>query len=511
MLIVTAATVAAVTSGAAGRQRDTPVTSTDLRAERANNTPVLAADPTDGRFVVLANRVDATEFDCALHASGDGGRTWRPLPARLRRPDGVDHCYAPQVVFDRQGRLYLLLVGLAGPGNRPAGVFLATSADRGRSFSDPRQLLGPGNYQVRLAIDPRPAGRGRLHLVWLEARGEPSLGSLPPPPNPIRAAHSDDGGRTWSDPVQVSDPDRDLVVAPQVAVGSAGDVHVLYYDLHADRRDYHGLEGPIWDGTWTLLHAASTDGGQTFRDSQVVTDAISPPGRVMLIFTMPPPGLATLGDGRVVAAWPDARHGDPDVLAANSADGGATWRGPVRVNDDPGGSGATQLLPTLAAADGRAEVLWLDRRRDPTGDIATDVHYSASTDGGASFGASVRVNAKAFDARTGARYPIPSAAGLVEWGSGLGLLAGGHRTVAAWPDTRHVPSGMTHQDIFATLISHPSKGASAVGPGAVAAGLTLTAGALLVVVRRRRDHPATAPGGPSAPAHAVEGKDRPRP
>lgn len=489
------AVAALATAGFAGQaevSRDVPVTSTDLRVQAGNNTPVLAADPTDPRFVVMANRIDSVRFGCRLHASGDGGRSWLPVPTLPDLPDDIDHCYAPQVVFDGQGRLHVLLVGLAGPGNRPVGVYLASSGNRARTFSQPRQILGANSYQVRLAIDRNEGDPGRLYLVWLHATAEPSLGSLPPPPNPILAAHSDDGGRTWSDPVRVSDPARDLVVAPALAVGTEGGVHVAYYDLGRDRRDYHGLEGPVWDGRWSLVHTRSTDVGQSFEQGRAVTDAIAPPARVMLIFTMPGPALATVEGGGLVAAWPDARHGDPDVLAARSADAGTTWQGPIRVNDDPVGNGATQLLPALAAAGGRVDALWLDRRADPEQDIATHVRYATSIDGGATFAPSLRLTTRPSDARAGARYPIPSAAGLVEWGSGLGLLAGQHRVVAAWPDTRHVPPGMGQQDIFAATLTHPASGPAPWA--ALAAVLTLAAGGALVAVLWGRR--AARPGGP---------------
>ncbi|MGH9222251.1 MAG: hypothetical protein ACRD2W_00255 [Acidimicrobiales bacterium] len=55
---------------------DMPVTATNATKELAQNSPTLAVDPTDERFVALASRIDGQEFSCALHVSGDGGRTW---------------------------------------------------------------------------------------------------------------------------------------------------------------------------------------------------------------------------------------------------------------------------------------------------------------------------------------------------------------------------------------------------------------------------------------------------
>ncbi len=132
---------------------EVPVTATNQGTAPANNSPVLAGDPTDPRFVVMANRLDAPDFDCALQVSGNGGRGWltvRPVP---QLPEGADKCYAPEVAFDGDGVLYYLFVGLAGAGNEPMGAFL-TSADRERTFAPLRQVLGPANFSVRMAIDP---------------------------------------------------------------------------------------------------------------------------------------------------------------------------------------------------------------------------------------------------------------------------------------------------------------------------------------------------------------------
>jgi len=159
--------------------------------------------------------------------SGDGGRGWvraEPVP---ELPPGAERCYAPEIAFDGHGRLYFLFVGLEGLGNSPMGVFITSSTDRGRTFSSPHQVLGRQNYMVRLAIDPMVGGRSRIHLVWLRAGADPPLGGLPAGvANPILAAHSDDAGQTFSEPVQVSDPDRPRAVSPAVAVGGDGAVNV---------------------------------------------------------------------------------------------------------------------------------------------------------------------------------------------------------------------------------------------------------------------------------------------
>ena len=475
---------------------EVPVTAMAENLQLGNNSPTLLADPGDTRFVALANRLDNPDFDCALHVSGDGGRHWVPVQPVPELPAGADKCYAPEIAFDGDGVLHYLFIALAGNGNNPSGTYLVTSADRGRTFSAPRRVLGPERYMVRMAIDRTMGSRGRLHLVWLEAKGGSPLGGLGPPPNPIMAAYSDDGARTFSTPVQVSDPARARVVAPALALGPDHRVHVLYYDLGDDARDYQGLEGPTWEGNWSLVLASSSDGGEAFGASVVVDDEVTPPERVMLIYTMAPPALAVDDENRIFAAWYDARSGDWDVFLRRSVDGGGSWEGRRRLNDDAKGNGRHQYLPRLAVApDGRLDAVFYDRRNDRS-NVRNNVYVTSSSDGAASFLPNVRLTSEASSSQIGTRYPIPSALGLVEFGSRIAVLSERSRIVAAWTDTRNQDVDSFGQDIFATQVEVGAESGEPWWRSPIAAGafgLVVAIGAGAVLVRRRRGPPPSEP------------------
>jgi LPXTG-motif cell wall-anchored protein len=347
-------------------------------------------------------------------------------------------------------------------------------------------VLGPLNFAVRMAIDPDRGAGGRIHLVWIRATSSPSLGGFGPPPNPIVSAYSDDGGRTFTEPLQVSDPARERVVAPALAIGPEGAVHVAYYDLGRDAVDYQGLEGPVWPEPWSLVLSSSLDGGRTFTPGVVVDDAILPAERVMLIFTMAPPALVAGRDGLVCAAWTDARNGDPDALSRCSDDQARSWRDVRRLNDDPLGNGASQYLPRLAlSADNRLDAVFFDRREDPR-NVLNHVYLTYSTDGGRGFAPNLRISSEPSDPRIGQQYVHPAAQGLYEIGARLGLLSQPAQAVAAWPDTRHWTRGTTGQDLVAATIALPKTGGRPVTAVLVAAGLLLTAAAVTVIVIRRR-------------------------
>lgn len=462
-----------------------PITASNAVLGAGNNSPLLVADPGNSDFLALANRLDAPDYSCSLHVSGDRGQRWTPVTPVSTLPPGADKCYGPEVAIDDNGRLYFSYLGLAGRGNLPMGVFLTTSSDRGRTWEPPHQVLDRLNFGVRMAIDPSFGEAGRIHLVWLHAGSEPGLGSLGTSVNPIFTAHSDDGGKTFTEPMQVSDSERRRVVAPALALGPDHAVHVAYYDLGDDTRDYNGLDGPVWEGSWELLVASSTDGGNRFGRGVVAEPEVVPHERVMVIFTMAPAALVA-GNDRVCLAWADARNGDADVLARCSSDRARTWSAPHRVNDDPVANGLTQYLPRLAMApDGRLDAVFFDRRDDRE-NLRNDVSYAFSRNGGRTFSRRVKLTTTGSSlSLIGQRYALPSAgANRYDFGFRIALLSRADDALAAWTDTHNsVPSTKT-QDIFATTVTPPAKeGASLARIALVVIVVGAVAGAF--VLRRR--------------------------
>ncbi len=413
----------------------------------AHNSPSLVRSPVAASELAVADRIDTPRYSCALHLSTDGGESWRQIP--IPAPRGEEpKCYAPDVAFGADGTLHLSFVTLKGTGNVPNAVWLASMRRGQRTLSEPKKVLGALAFQVRLVADP-DAPR-RLYLSWLQG-SDVALFRFVRPGNPIRLMRSDDGGASWSKPTRVSNPARARVVAPSAALGHGGEVYVLYLDLGEDRLDYEGAHngrgGPPYPGPWKLVLARSRDRGATWEES-VVEPRLVPSGR-FIVFIPPFPSLAIdRKSNRVYASFSDSRFGDPDVRVWTLANGASSWQS-TRVNDTPRGDRTSQYLPKLAVApNGRLDVVYYDRRRDPH-NVQNEVSLQSSYDHGASFTKRTTLSQRPFDSRIG----FGSDRGLPDLGSRLGLLSTKDRAFAVWTDTRAGTQASGKQDLARALIA----------------------------------------------------------
>ncbi len=76
-------------------------------------------------------------------------------------------------------------------------------------------------------------------------------------------------------------------------------------------------------------------------------------------------------------------NSDPcQVNFARSTDGGKTWSSPMKINDDPSGTGVVHWFGTFAVApNGRIDALWFDNRANPTQPVSA-LFFRSSFDGG---------------------------------------------------------------------------------------------------------------------------------
>jgi hypothetical protein len=179
------------------------------------------------------------------------------------------------------------------------------------------------------------------------------------------------------------------------------------------------------------------------------------PTRRFLVFLPPYPGLAVdEQSGRIYVAFEDALPGDPDVYLWTLARGAAAWSPPRRVNDTPLHDHTWQYLAALSAApNGRLDVVYYDRRKDPSNRM-TGVSLQSSFDGGRTFTAHVSLTNRLFSSRIG----FGQERNMPELGSRLALISDDSHAIAAWADTRYGSLATGKQVIESARVSFTGNG-----------------------------------------------------
>jgi hypothetical protein len=294
--------------------------------------------------------------------STDGGTTFTDkgaLPASANG-DAGDPVLARDTT---SGTIYFATLMFSG-----SGMQCFRSTDNGATFTAPVNCApGTSGFQDKewITVDNFPgAGRGNVYLVWRDFG----------PGNAIKFSRSTDGGATYG-------PSGGTVIAAEGAFNVQG----AYVTVGPDHAVYvFWLDQSAGSGTPNIIKMRkSTDQGLTF--GAAVT--------VQTLHTNFVNGGLSLNGGFRTNAFPQAvvrptnasqlyvvyndctstpcatssDHGN--IFLTRSADGGATWTAPVKVNDDATSNdqwfGAIAISP-----DGNSLfVSWYDRRNDPANSL----------------------------------------------------------------------------------------------------------------------------------------------
>jgi len=371
----------------------------------------------------------------------------------------------------------------------------------------------------------------------------------------IMNQYSDDQGRTWSTPQFIGGSSATLcsgalpVTLPPAPPGMNECVDSQGSDPVVDPRT-GALYVTFWNGdgidcTNQVLAVSSTDGGQTWSSPSRVScltvsyptasSSVCPaaPSGEWLVsgfcFRVPPQTQQSAAvnplDGSLHVTFADNRNGgtnwdetapdrsDLDVFTAASTDGGKTWGGVVRVNQDKLKDGRDQFFPWSAfAPDGTFYVSFLDRSLDPRGHLIGE-SLAVSRDSGKTF-RETAISTGSFDGNRGFRD------GLF-LGDYTGVAAGRLGAFAAWPDTRRAGvaitgdnptqfwSDVTGGGTYSTLSAAHNQ--APVATGAAAESPVQGADAVITMTAGTQKAVPLAPTGSGPSLERVAGRPRPLP
>ncbi len=471
---------------------------TNPNPTRAHSSPQIARNPETGELVVVESDVRGNRA-CAVHLSTDGGRTWAPGGDPMVEP--VTDCgfygeYGPYatLTFGRNGVLYVAFVASEFlPRTRndvPRHVFLARSADGGRTFDTTRVFDAPDGNPDRglnkgpmVAVDPDAPER--VYVGWRQgifaANAKEKLKT--------NVAASEDGGRTFGPPADLTDERGGDY--PALAVDGDGTVHAVYWTrtFPPGPSNTPGPPRPI-------QYVRSTDRGRTWTKGEVIDPGNQSTPRPPLLAADPKSStlyMVWYTNAEVNNQAP-GYEGFHDVYLRSSTDGGRTWGDRVTVNDDR--TTANQFEPGLSIApNGRLDIAWYDFRHNPAPPVPTtgqgaekgvsDVYYASSSDRGRTVSPNVRITDRGID-RTLGGWKFDSK-------FNVGISSSDDTVYFAWQDSRNAIRDTDAEDVYTaslaldgTTADTESGGGGAPGWLLVGSGVLLGMGLTMVLVWRLR-------------------------
>jgi BNR/Asp-box repeat len=258
-----------------GRTWSKPAVLVSDTLDRFNDKNTITADPTDARFVYTAwdrlSSIPGEGAGPALFArSVNNGVSWEPAKI-IFDPGPTAQTIGNRIEVLPNGGLVNLLTRIDFVA-QAATVEVILSNDKGATWSAPVKVadlltvgtadpetgtpVRDGGILPQLAIAMAGPYKGRIYVVWQDARF--SGGAR----DGIALSTSDDGGLTWSAPVQINqDPLAPAFIA-SIHVRRDGTVGVTYHDLRSNTADPTTLLTDTW-------LTRSRDGGLTWRESRV--------------------------------------------------------------------------------------------------------------------------------------------------------------------------------------------------------------------------------------------------
>ena len=338
----------------------------------AANEPSIAVDPTDGNKMTIGWR----QFNSVASNFRQGGWGYTT--------DGGIHWTFPDVLENNVFRSDPVL------GSKETGNFFYLSL-RENFYDDIWRSTNGGQAWTRLTfgnvsggdkewftIDTtNGTGHGFLYQAW--STGGNNWGGR-------QFSRSTDDGVTWMGPIFIPNSPvwgtLDVASNGNLFIGGAANFTSPFWCVRSSNAQNPGVT-PTFDQTTQV----------NLGGSLLYLGAINPGGLAGQCFlAVDRSGGPTNDNIYMLASVEPFGGGGTDVMFARSTNGGQSFSGPQRINDDPINPSKWHWFGTLAVApNGRIDCVWFDTR-NAANNTDSQLFYSYSTDGGVTWSPNVAVS-----------------------------------------------------------------------------------------------------------------------
>ncbi len=357
----------------------------------------IAIDPHHPQYLVGASNINLSGRGQMTYHSSDYGSTWSKvelIPTRTNHSD-------PGVNFDSNGNVYSATLDYT---SSVTAVKLYRSTDHGATW--PTQIIvddAAGNDKELATIDYQTdsACRDQIYVGWDNGKAQYVSSTTAPNSGVFRPKTAvQTKGSTLA---------CDLAVGPPASPGAAAPVYTAW--TSTAQKTINVSKSTNCGSTWSPYRtiASTVDSYDYGIPAQCNRRALIYPSIDVDRSTSPRRGW-------VYAVWNDfsASQSSGCVLATStntanvwfsrSTDGGTTWSSPVKVNSSLPRVDHFNQWMHVDDTDGTIHVMWRDTRNDPNRK-KTDIYYTKSFDGGATFIPEVRVTSAMSDETTAGASP----------------------------------------------------------------------------------------------------------
>src|SRR5256712_1080863 len=378
--------------------------------------------------------------------SADGGGTWGgvdvPLPPPLLGTNDTRFGSDPTLAFDTQGNVFygFIVVFFSAAFNTPSNgvgingteLAVARSSDGGSTWPLLTQFSfqgGENHFTTKPMITVDRSGtspfRDDVYIAWDAAFGGSTGGG-------IRVGRSTDHGASFAvtRADNPSGPGNSIGAVP--FVGPDGTLFVAWNDFSANviafNRSFDG--GVTWDAQRTIAPKVIPF------DIGIPAEAVR---RALVYPACDTDRSKGAHRGRLYCAWMDLNAtGNTVILSAFSDNAGSSWSAPASVGHQVPGTDRFNQWLSVDPITGDVSASYYDTQNDVTGQrFMTDIFFSRSTDGGATWLPDVRVTTQSSNEHDcNGLFPCPSINYGNQQGDYEGLVSFGGVSHPVWTDSR---------------------------------------------------------------------------